>query len=149
MSTSVTIQQVIACAGVGSSFFDDQAAIKAGAKRDGAAYSGTAVTPGFSAVREPSESVSVLLVLSDGYVAKGDCASVQYTGVGGREPRFHASQLARQIEQELGPRLVGRDIRAFRESAQHAESLIDGLFEARRAAAYGVSQALQIGRAHV
>jgi hypothetical protein len=28
-----------------------------------------------------------MLVLSDGYLAHGDCASVQYSGVGGREPR--------------------------------------------------------------
>jgi methylaspartate ammonia-lyase len=148
MSTSVTIQQVIACAGVGSFFFDDQAAIKAGAQRDGSAYRGSPVTPGFCAVREPSESVSVLLVLSDGYVAKGDCASVQYTGVSGREPRFHAASLAQQIERELGPRLVGRDVRHFRDGTQEAESLIDRLFESRRATAYGVSQALLDAAAH-
>lgn len=144
----ITIEKVIACPGVGSFFFDDQAAIKAGAQRDGAAYTGKAVTPGFSAVREPSESVSVLLVLSDGYIAKGDCASVQYTGVGGREPRFHAQQLAAQIEEQLAPRLVGLDVGSFRRSAILAEGIIDDLFEARRAAAYGVSQALLDAAAH-
>ncbi|MPW20417.1 Methylaspartate ammonia-lyase [Paraburkholderia piptadeniae] len=145
----ITIQKVIASPGVGSFFFDDQAAIKAGAQRDGAAYTGKAITPGFSAVREPSESVSVMLVLSDGYIAKGDCASVQYTGVGGREPRFHAGQLAAQIEQRLAPHLSGLDVRSFRESAMFAEQIIDEIFVAKRAAAYGVSQALLDAAAHV
>ncbi|MCP3720986.1 methylaspartate ammonia-lyase [Paraburkholderia sp. CNPSo 3281] len=146
--SSVTIQKVLASPGVGSFFFDDQAAIKAGAKRDGAAYIGKAQTPGFKAVREPSESVSVMFLLSDGYIAKGDCASVQYTGVGGREPRFHADQLAVQIEQELAPKLVGLDVRSFRETAVFAENAIDQMFAAKRAAAYGVSQALLDAAAH-
>jgi methylaspartate ammonia-lyase len=145
----ITIQKVLASPGVGSFFFDDQAAIKAGAQRDGAAYFGTAQTPGFKAVREPSESVSVMLLLSDGYIAKGDCASVQYTGVGGREPRFHAGELATQIEQHLAPHLSGLDVRSFRHSAVLAERVIDEMFEARRAAAYGVSQALLDAAAHV
>ncbi|SCK10386.1 methylaspartate ammonia-lyase [Variovorax sp. HW608] len=148
MSRSITIQKVIASPGVGSFFFDDQAAIKAGAQRDGAAYKGKAQTPGFQAVREPAESVSVMLVLSDGYIAKGDCASVQYTGVGGREPRFHAAQLAAQIEQNLAPQLWGVDVRSFRRTAGYAEKVIDGLFESKRAAAYGVSQALLDAAAH-
>src|SRR5262249_41020058 len=81
-----TISEVIALPVPGGFFADDQAAIKAGAARDGLAY-----PPG---VRSPSEAVSVLLVLSDGYVAHGDCVSVQYAGVGGREPRLDADALA-------------------------------------------------------
>ncbi|MFK0092182.1 methylaspartate ammonia-lyase [Pseudomonas sp. NPDC090592] len=148
MATPLTIAKVIASPGVGSFFFDDQAAIKAGAVRDGSAYLGVPVTPGFKAVREPSEAVSVMLVLSDGYIAHGDCASVQYTGVGGREPRFHAAALAQQIEQELGPRLVGMPVNGFREAAIATERLVDELFDSKRAAAYGVSQALLNAAAH-
>ncbi|MDF3849498.1 methylaspartate ammonia-lyase [Achromobacter denitrificans] len=149
MGKSIKIVKVLAAAGVGSFFFDDQAAIKAGAERDGAAYLGAAVTPGYAAVREPSESVSVMLVLSDGYVAMGDCASVQYSGVGGREPRFHAAQLARQIEEDLAPRLLDLDVSRFREAAARAEGWIGVSVEAQRAAAYGVSQALLDAAAHV
>lgn len=149
MSSPITIQKVLATPGVGSFFFDDQAAIKAGAQRDGAAYSGSPRTPGFNAVREPSASVSVMLVLSDGYVAKGDCASVQFTGVGGREPRFHAHQLAAQIEQQLGAQLIGLDVRSFRDTAVFTEKLIEEFFQSKRAAAYGVSQALLDAAAHV
>lgn len=149
MSSSATIQRVLASPGVGSFFFDDQAAIKAGARREGATYTGTAKTLGFNAVREPSEAVSIMLVLSDGYIAKGDCASVQYTGVGGREPRFHADRLAAQIEQQLAPRLGGLNVRSFRETAVFAEKLVEEFFQSKRAAAYGISQALLDAAAHV
>jgi methylaspartate ammonia-lyase len=142
------IVKVLASPGVGSFFFDDQAAIKAGAIRDGAAYLGKAITPGYEIVREPAEAVSVMLVLSDGYVAIGDCASVQYSGVGGREPRFHAKQLAQQIEQDLAPRLLGLDVSSFRAAATQAEAYISESIEAKRAAAYGVSQALLNAAAH-
>lgn len=148
MKHSIKIVKVLASPGVGSFFFDDQAAIKAGAVRDGAAYRGKAITPGYRIVREPAESVSVMLVLSDGYVAIGDCASVQYCGVGGREPRFHAQQLARQIEQDLGPRLLGVAVGSFRTAAGMAETYIAETIEAKRAAAYGVSQALLNAAAH-
>ncbi|WP_342709970.1 methylaspartate ammonia-lyase [Bradyrhizobium sp. B124] len=144
-----TIQKLLASPGVGSFFFDDQTAIKAGAVRDGVAYTGKPETPGFKAVREPSESVSVMLVLSDGYVAKGDCASVQYTGVGGREARFQADQLAAQIEQQLAPRLRGMDVQSFRIAAPWVEKLIEDAFAAKRAAAYGLSQALLDAASHV
>jgi methylaspartate ammonia-lyase len=144
----ITIKQVLASPGVGAFFFDDQAAIKAGALRDGATYTGAVQTPGFAAVREPSEAVSVMLVLSDGYIAKGDCASVQYTGVSGREPRFHAAQLAAEIENRLAPQLTGLTVHSFREASMFAEEMINASFEAKRAAAYGVSQALLDAAAH-
>ncbi|HYZ55761.1 MAG TPA: hypothetical protein VE733_19990 [Streptosporangiaceae bacterium] len=68
---------------VRSGFFaDDQAAIRAGAEHDGFTYAGAPVTPGFRAIRQPGEAVSVMLVLDDGQVAYGDCAAVQYPGAG-------------------------------------------------------------------
>ena len=81
--TALTIADVLAVPATGGYFADDQDAIKAGAVRDGLAYPGD--------VRVPAEAVSVLLRLSDGYVAHGDCVSVQYSGVGGREPRLDAA----------------------------------------------------------
>lgn len=149
MSLPIHIIKVLAVPGTASFFFDDQASIKAGAIKDGNVYVGHAVTPGYSAIREPSESVSILLVLSDGYIAIGDCASVQYSGVGGRDPRFHAQQLAQHIEQNLAHRLLGLDIRHFRDATQQAERWIDESIQAKRAVAYGVSQALLDAAAHV
>jgi len=148
MTSPLTIKQVIASTGAGAFFFDDQAAIKAGARRDGTVYLGKPVTPGYGAVREPAESVSVMLVLDDGYVALGDCASVQYSGVGGREPRLHASALVAQIERCLAPRLMGLPVVVFRAAVARAESLMPITCTASRAAAYGISQALLDAAAH-
>lgn len=142
------ITDLLASPGLGGFFFDDQEAIKAGAQRDGGTYRGTPVTPGYKSVREPAEAVSVMLVLSDGYIATGDCVSVQYSGVGGREPRFHAAQLATILEQELAPLLKGLDISTFRSAVRTAESLMDGIPGLGRAGAYGLSQALLEAASH-
>jgi methylaspartate ammonia-lyase len=136
------ILDIVVSEGLGGFFFDDQAAIKAGAVRDGNAYAGTPLTAGFGQVREPAEAVSVQLILDDGYVARGDCASVQYTGVGGREPRFRAAQLTAAIRQDLAPRLAGLEVSSFRAAAEAAETGLG------RAAAYGISQALLDAAAH-
>jgi len=127
----LTIADVLAVPVTGAYFADDQAAIKAGAVRDGLAYDGD--------VRVPAEAVSVLLRLSDGYVAHGDCVSVQYSGVGGREPRLRAAELADTIAREVAPRLRGRAVTGFREAD------CEGL---GAAADYGLSQALLDAAAH-
>lgn len=146
--TELTVTSVLASPGLGGFFFDDQAAIKAGAVRDGGGYLGEPITPGYAAIREPAESVSISLILSDGYIAQGDCASVQYSGVGGREPRFHAADLAFTIERDLAPLLVGLSVHSFRSSAIMTERLIATIPGLGRAVAYGVSQALLDAAAH-
>ena len=125
-------------------FFDDQKAIKAGAVADGAAYHGTPVTPGFSSVRQAGEAISVMLLLEDGRIAWGDCAAVQYSGTGGRDPLFLASEFLPVLEREVKPLLVGRDAHDFRGLA----ALVDGHTPAsgaprlHTAIRYGVTQAL-------
>lgn len=141
------VTDLIAAPGRGGFFFDDQAAIRAGAVRDGGTYLGASVTAGYPSVRVPAESVSVMLVLADGYVATGDCASVQYSGLAGREPRLHAEELAVRLEAELAPLLRGLELSSFREAAEAVEARIDAL-GLGRAAAYGVSQALLDAAAH-
>lgn len=143
-----TIVDVTTSRGLGGFFFDDQTAIKSGAVRDGAGYIGTPVTDGFASIREPAESVSTMLTLSDGYVAIGDCASVQYTGVGGREPRFHSAAVSTLVDQRLAPLLIGRDVSEFRAESTFAEQAISSIDGLGRAAAYGVSQALLDAAAH-
>jgi methylaspartate ammonia-lyase len=73
-----------------SFYFDDQAAIKAGAGQDGFTYVGETRTPGFAKIRQSGEAVSVLLKLENGLWAEGDCAAVQYWGAGGGAPRLSA-----------------------------------------------------------
>ena len=76
------IVDVVCSAGRTGFYFDDQRAIKGGADHDGFTYVGSPVTPGFSAVRQAGESISVMIILEDGQVAYGDCADVQYSGAG-------------------------------------------------------------------
>ena len=70
------IVDVICAQGKTGFFFDDQKAIKAGAKSDGAFYRGNPLTPGFTSIRQAGESISVLFVLENGAIAHGDCAAV-------------------------------------------------------------------------
>jgi len=60
------IKKVICAKGKTGFFFDDQKAIKSGAKNDGAFYEGKPVTAGFTAVRQAGEAISVIFVLENG-----------------------------------------------------------------------------------
>ncbi|UPV74427.1 methylaspartate ammonia-lyase [Halorussus limi] len=138
-----TIETVRAVPGASGFFFDDQRAIKRGAERDGAAYRGDPVTPGFDRVRQAGEAISVLLELGDGTVATGDCAAVQYSGAGGRDPLFRAAEFLPVVEGPVADALVGRPAERFAENAALTEEIRtasgDPLHTAIR---YGVSQAL-------
>mgnify|MGYP000532606310 CR=1 FL=1 len=95
-------------------FFDDQRAIKKGAVADGAAYFGETVTPGFKSVRQAGEAISVMLILEDGQIAWGDCAAVQYSGAGGRDPLFLAEDFIPIIDKYIKPELVGKEADSFK-----------------------------------
>lgn len=137
------IIDVICSAGKTGFFFDDQKAIKAGAKMDGNAYKGEPVTPGFTSVRQSGESISVMLILEDKQIAYGDCAAVQYSGTGGRDPLFLAKDFIPVIEKEIKPRLIGRELTSFKEMAEEIDSLNDeNSNHLHTAIRYGVTQAL-------
>lgn len=126
-------------------FFDDQAAIKKGATRDGFVYRGEPSTSGFQKIRQAGECVSIMLVLEDGQVALGDCAAVQYSGAGGRDPLFLAETYLPFLQQEIAPRLKGRTLDSFREAATEFDQLqIEGR-PLHTAIRYGLSQALLDG----
>ena len=136
------IEKVVCSAGRTGFFFDDQKAIKAGAKADGAAYVGQAMTPGFEKIRQAGESISVMLILEDGQVAYGDCAAVQYSGAGGRDPLFLASSFIPVIEKYVAPVLEGREADNFKALAEEVEKVeVDGK-RLHTAIRYGVSQAI-------
>lgn len=111
------IIDVVCAQGKTGFYFDDQKAIKAGAKNDGAFYEGTPMTEGFTAVRQAGESISVLFILENGQVAHGDCAAVQYSGAGGRDPLFLAKDFIPIIEKHIAPLYKGREISSFKELA--------------------------------
>ena len=111
------IVNVVCAPGRTGFFFDDQKAIKSGAVSDGAAYFGDTMTPGFKSIRQAGESISVMLVLEDGQVAWGDCAAVQYSGAGGRDPLFLAEDFIPYIQEVVAPHLIGRELTSFKELA--------------------------------
>ena len=136
------IVDVICAPGKTGFFFDDQRAIKEGAVADGSAYFGKPITEGFSAVRQAGESISVMLILEDGQIAHGDCAAVQYSGAGGRDPLFLAENFIPVIDKHIKPLYVGKEITTFKKMSSELEAMeIDGK-RLHMAIRYGVSQAL-------
>lgn len=136
------IVDVVCSKGRTGFYFDDQRAIKKGAGHDGVFYVGTPVTEGFTSVRQAGESISVMLILEDGQIAYGDCAAVQYSGAGGRDPLFLAEDFIPLIDRYIKPELVGREASSFRDLCAMMEAIqIDGR-RLHTAIRYGVSQAI-------
>ncbi|MBO4880557.1 MAG: methylaspartate ammonia-lyase [Firmicutes bacterium] len=136
------ILDVVCSKGRTGFYFDDQRAIKKGAAHDGVFYQGAPVTEGFTSVRMPGESISVQIILEDGQVAFGDCAAVQYSGAGGRDPLFLAKDFIPVIDQYIKPMLVGREADSFRQLAAEMEAIqVEGK-RLHTAIRYGVSQAI-------
>jgi methylaspartate ammonia-lyase len=136
------IKEVICSPGRTGFYFDDQRAIKKGAELDGFIYQGEPVTEGFKKIRIAGESISVMLILDDGTVAYGDCAAVQYSGAGGRDPLFLADDFIPIIEKYIRPALVGKEVDEFRPLSQSIEDIkVDGK-KLHTAIRYGVSQAI-------
>jgi len=126
-------------------YFDDQMAIKHNkAVSDGATYRGTAVTEGFTSIRQPGESISVMLMLEDGQIAWGDCDAVQYSGAAGRDPLFLADTYLPVIDKYVKPLLKGREITTFKEMAKEIDNLVSPETgkKIHTAIRYGVTQAI-------
>lgn len=136
------IVDVVCSAGRTGFYFDDQKAIKNGVKHDGFTYVGEPVTEGFEAVRQAGESISVMFILEDGQVAHGDCAAVQYSGAGGRDPLFLAEEFIPLIEKEIAPKLIGRDLNSFKELAEEFDKMNVNGKRLHTAIRYGITQAI-------
>ena len=136
------IIDVVCSAGRTGFYFDDQRAIKGGAGHDGIFYVGQPVTDGFRSIRQAGESISVMLVLEDGQIAFGDCAAVQYSGAGGRDPLFLAEDFIPVIDKYIKPQLVGKEADDFRGLCKMMEAIeVEGK-RLHTAIRYGVSQAI-------
>ena len=136
------IKDMVCVSGKSGFFFDDQAAIKANAVKDGNTYRGYPVTQGFQSVRQAGEAISIMLILENGQVAHGDCAAVQYSGAAGRDPLFLADDFIPIIEEVIGPVLIGRDISTFREMAAEVDALKYNGRLLHTAIRYGATQAV-------
>lgn len=123
-------------------FFDDQKAIKKGARNDGFMYQGEPVIEGFTSVRQKGEAISIRIVLENGVTGYGDCCAVQYSGTGGRDPLFLADDYIPFMEAKLIPLLMEEDINLFRPLAEkYDRMMIDGK-RLHTAIRYGITQAL-------
>jgi len=136
------ITKIICSKGRTGFYFDDQKAIKQGAKTDGNMYIGEPVTKGFTAVRQAGESVSVMLVLENGDIAIGDCCAVQYSGAAGRDPLFLADKYLPLIENEVAKHFVGEKLDSFHRLADKIEHMHINGERLHTAIRYGFSQAL-------
>jgi len=136
------IIDVVCAPGRTGFYFDDQRAIKKGATLDGFAYQGATMTPGFHAIRVAGEAISVMLILEDGQVAHGDCAAVQYSGAGGRDPLFIAADFIPVIEKEIAPKLIGTELTAFKPLAEAFDKMEINGKRMHTAIRYGITQAL-------
>lgn len=139
------ITKVLFSAGVTGFFFDDQAAIKKGAGHDGFIYEGKPETEGFKTIRITGESISVMLIMENGQIAYGDCAAVQYSGAGGRDPLFLAETYVPFLNEHIKPYLEGRNITSFKKEAEAFDILEINGKRLHTAIRYGVSQALLDG----
>ncbi|MEI9426185.1 methylaspartate ammonia-lyase [Mesorhizobium sp. Cs1299R1N3] len=142
------IDDVILAPGNGAFFYDDQAAIRQGARQEGFIYVGEPITPGFSSIRVPASSLSIGLVLSDGAVVWGDMMGVQYSGAGGRDPVFDPGTICDLTSRIVSPRLLDLDPTRYVEAC----TKVCQPFEGERlplSIEYGVTQALLSAAAHL
>jgi len=136
------IVDVVSSCGRTGFFFDDQKAIKKDAVSDGNFYIGDPVTEGFTRVRQAGESLTIILVLEDGQVAMGDCCAVQYSGCGGRDPLFIASDFQKIVQERIRPLLLNRELTSFKSLAYEFDHLeLDGK-RIHTALRYGITQAI-------
>ncbi|MER9795303.1 methylaspartate ammonia-lyase [Mesorhizobium sp. M0213] len=142
------IKDVVLAPGTGAFFYDDQAAIRAGAVQNGFIYLGEPITPGFTSIRIPGSSLSVGFVLADDTVVWGDMMNVQYSGAGGRDPLFDTNQMSDLTSRVVVPRLLDVDASLYLDACAN----VFEPFEHKRlplAIEYGVSQALLRAAAHL
>lgn len=136
------IKDVIFSQGSTGFFFDDQKAIKAGATHDGFDYVGKPETTGFKRIRVAGESISVLLILENGQIGIGDCAAVQYSGTGNRDPLFLAENYLPFLQTKIAPLLKGKELTGFKQIAHEFDNLNIAGQKLHTAIRYGISQAL-------
>ncbi len=138
------IKDVVLSKGLTGFYFDDQKAIRHGDYvENGLSYDGAPLTEGFTKIRQAGESVSVQLMIEDGQVAYGDCAAVQYSGAGGRDPLFLADDYIPLIEKYVVPVLMGRELTSFRSLAEEVDRIKDEHGKPLHTAIrYGVTQAI-------
>ena len=137
----IKIEKALAIPTMGGFFNDDLRAIHAGAARDGFLFEGEPMTPGFEQIRQPSEAVSIVLLLDNNTSVSGDGMSVTYAGAGGRVPRFRIREQLPLLE-PVCQWLEGRSAEDFLGLCRGLEQQPFDNALHRPAAFFAVSQAL-------
>ncbi len=117
------ITKILAVPAVGAGYYEDLAALQAEHVALPQRFTAPARAPGFRAVREVAEGVSVGIVLDTGHVAWGDCVAVSYSGVAGRDPIFRTGEGLATIQNAVAPHLEGRELAGFRQLATELDAL--------------------------
>ncbi len=123
------IVDLIVVPAVGGYFVEDLTALQARSIPIPERYQAIPETPGFHAVRQVAQGVSVGLVLEGSSGARevvwGDCVAVAYSGKAGRSPVFLSSDGLATIRSAVAPQLVGQQVAGFREMAAEVDALTE------------------------
>jgi methylaspartate ammonia-lyase len=119
----VRITRILAVPAVGAGYYEDLAALQKDYVALAERFTAPAATPGFRAVREVAEAVSIGLVLDGGPVAWGDCVAVSYGVIAGREPPLRTEEGLAAIQRVVAPLLQGRVLTRFRQLAAEVDAL--------------------------
>jgi methylaspartate ammonia-lyase len=117
------IIKVLAVPATGAGYIEDLAALRADPVPLPRRFTAAPQTPGFRAVREVAEVVSVGLVLDSGQVAWGDCVAGASPGQAGCAPVFRATDGLAAIRRWVAPALEGRELSTFRDLAAEVDTL--------------------------
>jgi methylaspartate ammonia-lyase len=132
------IERVEAVAAVGAGYYEDLAALRAAQVPLPQRFTAPPHTPGFRAVREVAEVVSVGLVLAPSggtgreAVAWGDCLARPAVEPGQQVPLFRAAEGLETVRQVVAPALAGRSLDRFRALAAEVEDLTESVEVVRR-----------------
>jgi methylaspartate ammonia-lyase len=135
------IKKALVSPGLGGFYFDDYAAVKAGAQQDGFMYLGKPITAGHSRIRQAGETMSIMLMLEDDTMAFGDAVAIQYMGVVGRDPILLADRYIPVIQEHVLPRLEGRELTTFKQMSEEFDALEVHGKPLHTGIRYGVTQA--------
>jgi methylaspartate ammonia-lyase len=119
------ITEIISVSGAGGYYVEDLDALQQNPLPPEERYTARPISPGFQAVREPAQIVSVGLVLDSGQTAWGDCAGVAYSGKAGRYPVFRAEHGQEIIQRLVAPLLRGKPVEHFRPLADQVDQLTE------------------------
>lgn len=145
------IKNIVTSVGLSGYFNMDYKAIRThGPELDGFIYNGKPMTEGFTALKQPGQSISIMMILDDGQVAWGDCTDVIFTASAGRDPLFKAEDHLAIIENELTSLLVGKELESFTALAKEVSLFHRDVTPLHTAVRYGMSQALldAVAKAH-